>query len=246
MQAAQSCSHRPRPRRAHCSLVQANYSAWCLRHRTRGHLINRYYDPTTGQFITQDLLVAITGQAYQYAGDDPVNGSDPSGLCVKVFFVCIGGGSETSGISFRFDPGAAANAVVNIGRGASFGLSDQIANWISPGASCTVPQNGVDFAIGAVGTAVATSGLAEGAAAADAGDETEITFGHGARHLIGTGLDEGDVESVITSQVRESISGAQPSGSFWGRVTVDGQTVEYRAFTLSNGTINIGTYYVVP
>ena len=81
MQAARSCSRRPRIRRAHCSLSQANYSAWCSRHRSRGHLINRYYDPTTAQFLSIDPLVATTGQPYQYAGDDPVNNSDPSGLC---------------------------------------------------------------------------------------------------------------------------------------------------------------------
>ena len=43
-------------------------------------LVNRYYDPATGQFLTVDPLVDETGRAYSYAGDDPVNGSDPSGL----------------------------------------------------------------------------------------------------------------------------------------------------------------------
>ena len=43
-------------------------------------LINRYYDPSTAQFLTIDPLVDATGQPYQYASDDPVNGSDPSGL----------------------------------------------------------------------------------------------------------------------------------------------------------------------
>ena len=33
------------------------------------------------------------------------------------------------------------------------------------------------------------------------------------------------------------------TGGFWGRVTVEGQTIEYRAFTLPDGTINVGTYY---
>ena len=45
-----------------------------------GSLVNRYYDPTTAQFLSQDPLVAVTGQPYQYAGDDPVNESDPGGL----------------------------------------------------------------------------------------------------------------------------------------------------------------------
>jgi RHS repeat-associated protein len=44
------------------------------------YLIGRYYDPQTGQFLGLDPLVEQTQQAYEYAGDDPVNGSDPSGL----------------------------------------------------------------------------------------------------------------------------------------------------------------------
>jgi hypothetical protein len=42
-------------------------------------LIDRYYDPSTGQFLSVDPKVATTGQAYAYTGDDPVNGKDPSG-----------------------------------------------------------------------------------------------------------------------------------------------------------------------
>lgn len=40
----------------------------------------RYYDPSTGQFMSSDPLVALTGTPYSYAGDDPVNFVDPSGL----------------------------------------------------------------------------------------------------------------------------------------------------------------------
>jgi len=39
----------------------------------------RYYDPATGSFTTIDPDLAITDQPYAYAGDDPVNGSDPTG-----------------------------------------------------------------------------------------------------------------------------------------------------------------------
>ncbi len=44
------------------------------------YLINRYYDPATGQFISVDPLVAQTGQPYSYTGGDPVNLTDPSGM----------------------------------------------------------------------------------------------------------------------------------------------------------------------
>ena len=40
----------------------------------------RYYDPTTGQFLTRDPLVTITRHPYVYAGGDPVNHVDPTGL----------------------------------------------------------------------------------------------------------------------------------------------------------------------
>jgi len=40
----------------------------------------RYYDPTTGQFLSRDPIEDTTLQPYAYAGNDPTNASDPSGL----------------------------------------------------------------------------------------------------------------------------------------------------------------------
>ncbi|SCC24963.1 RHS repeat-associated core domain-containing protein, partial [Gilliamella intestini] len=46
--------------------------------------LNRYYDPFTGRYITQDPLGILGGlNSYQYAGSDPINWIDPLGL-VKV------------------------------------------------------------------------------------------------------------------------------------------------------------------
>ena len=44
-------------------------------------LVHRYYDPGTGQFLTVDPLINQTGQPYAYVADDPVNNTDPLGLC---------------------------------------------------------------------------------------------------------------------------------------------------------------------
>jgi RHS repeat-associated protein len=72
-----------------------------------------------------------------------------------------------------------------------------------------------------------------------------VIFGHGARHLQGTNLSQSEVESAILTDVQDSVRNAtQPSTNFWGRVTVNGQTVEYRAYTLPDGSINVGTYYI--
>ncbi|MWP62379.1 RHS repeat-associated core domain-containing protein [Gilliamella sp. Pas-s25] len=43
--------------------------------------LNRYYDPFTGRYITQDPLGILGGlNSYQYAGSDPINWVDPLGL----------------------------------------------------------------------------------------------------------------------------------------------------------------------
>jgi RHS repeat-associated protein len=44
------------------------------------YLRARYYDATTGQFVSRDPLAALTHTAYGYVNDNPLNGSDASGL----------------------------------------------------------------------------------------------------------------------------------------------------------------------
>jgi RHS repeat-associated protein len=45
------------------------------------YLRARYFDPTTGQFLTRDPLDAFTRQTYSYAADNPLSNTDPSGQC---------------------------------------------------------------------------------------------------------------------------------------------------------------------
>jgi RHS repeat-associated protein len=44
------------------------------------HLRARYYDPATAQFLTRDPIEMLTRDAYGYAGNDPINKVDPTGL----------------------------------------------------------------------------------------------------------------------------------------------------------------------
>lgn len=44
------------------------------------YTVNRYYDPTTAQFLSVDPDVAETGQPYAFTGNDPLNQTDPLGL----------------------------------------------------------------------------------------------------------------------------------------------------------------------
>lgn len=44
------------------------------------YLRARYYDPSTGQFLSRDPLAAMTGHPYSYAGNNPLSFTDPMGL----------------------------------------------------------------------------------------------------------------------------------------------------------------------
>ena len=50
-----------------------------------GCVINRYYDASTGQFLSVDPLVWKTGMPYSYALNDPINADDPWGLGFCIF-----------------------------------------------------------------------------------------------------------------------------------------------------------------
>jgi RHS repeat-associated protein len=44
------------------------------------YLVNRYYSPTTGQFISVDPEIAQTLAPYGYADGNPITNTDPTGL----------------------------------------------------------------------------------------------------------------------------------------------------------------------
>jgi RHS repeat-associated protein len=129
------------------------------------YLINRYYTPGTDQFLSVDPKLATTGQAYAFTGDDPLNATDPLGLSwTDPSWVHKGAHWFRKHVHLRFDPKAGLEAAVNIGRGASFGLTDKIDNAIRPGSANTVPHNSVDEAIGGAAASVAGGSLLRGAA----------------------------------------------------------------------------------
>ncbi len=49
---------------------------------SRERLINRYYDPVTGQFVSVDPMVGSTQTAYAYARDNAVSGVDYLGWLI--------------------------------------------------------------------------------------------------------------------------------------------------------------------
>jgi hypothetical protein len=45
------------------------------------YLRARYFDPSTGQFVSRDPAVAMTRQPFAYVHGNPLNATDPTGLC---------------------------------------------------------------------------------------------------------------------------------------------------------------------
>ena len=74
------------------------------------------------------------------------------------------------------------------------------------------------------------------------GDQ-KVTFGHGGRHLEGTNLDVQDVNQALAEDV---VSKDMKVGEFSkGQIEVDGHTIEYTSYRISEDTINVGTYYPI-
>lgn len=205
----------------------------------------RYYDPQTGQFLTRDPLAALTRQPYDYAAENPENITDPSGEIAPLVGCAVGEAIEPVG-------GCVAGAVgttVATGLAALGGWlfsteSSKSGDQTEPNANAPSQPDVCNTLFDNPLTPDQPNATEDAGAAAGDNGEPGITFGHGARHLAGTGLDQTDVEGAIEAQVKDQASRASSTGSFWGRVEVDGQTIEYRAYTLPDGTINVGTYYV--
>ncbi len=119
------------------------------------YLRNRWYDPTSGRFLTQDPIGLAGGvNLYEYAGNNPVNYSDPFGLCPI----------ERTGIPCTFTKGVAGLVAGTVG-GATIGAT---------GGTLVVP--GVGTVAGAGGLAVVggTLGLATGATVGAAQDAISL------------------------------------------------------------------------
>jgi len=96
---------------------------------------HRYYDPTQGRFTQQDP----SGQeqkAYLYVGGDPVNGTDPTGLCI--FGNVNGANSACRGSSELQSAGAGASSAVGAFGGIASGcVEGGIYGTLFPGADLT-------------------------------------------------------------------------------------------------------------
>ncbi len=106
----------------------------------------RWYEPQTGEFTSRDPDFASTDTAYTYAGDDPVNASDPTGDITCGSIIPVGCGVVTdvqNGVS------GAAQAVGSF----VYRYSGDIATVSSILAAVTIEVPGVGEVFGAVAVA---------------------------------------------------------------------------------------------
>lgn len=97
------------------------------------YLRARYYDPTTAQFLTIDPLLSQTSTPYAYVTGNPLNRTDPSGLCWVWDWVCDGAESAVDSFKSVASSGwDAAKSVVNspviqnMARNFAFGMAGRI------------------------------------------------------------------------------------------------------------------------
>jgi hypothetical protein len=161
--------------------------------------INRYYDPTTDQFLSIDPKVAQTDQPYVFTNDDPLNSADPLGLsggpvvfgkpCTKD---C--GGNPFEGI-IKHWRGLAKIAVITVS--------------IVGGAACVMATVGVcgaaAFSIGSV--EISGGALAVGAASGAASGASDYGLDSGRHTLSGyfTSAGEGSLKDAVYFGIPEEV-----------------------------------------
>ena len=81
----------------------------------------------------------------------------------------------------------------------------------------------------------------------------EVQFGananqayHAFRHIAKMGLDKAKVQKAVTASVRELAKQIEPGKPFMQTITVDGHKLQYTAYLLRDGLINVGRIHGVP
>lgn len=125
-----------------------------------------------------------------------------------------------------------------------------------PSTAVAVTASGVTATkVAVVGSAVAApmlmSGDPESGQEPSAADhdriDIKVTFKaeHAGRHLEGIKIEHSKVERAIRDALEPLLKLKPSTGGHWGRVKVDGHVIEYRAYRVGSGQMNVGTYYPV-
>ncbi len=209
------------------------------------YLRARYYDPQSAQFISRDPLGLESGETnlYGYAGRDPEDLVDPSGLC--------------DWRPWKADA-CSAEAAAGLLDGLTGGYSTQIAgSIIGFNPDCAGFGSGVAHGVGFAGSFF-LGGLgeenvaAEGVSAAEQEAYAYATEQNKLGHIFDPEHDFqslvqhfGSPEAVVQQMLNE-LKGLTPAaGTFEETITVGGQPVVVRGAVV-NGVVKIGTAFPQP
>ena len=186
------------------------------------YLQSRYYNPEIGRFINADRYISTgTGMLgyniYAYCNNNPVicrgKGGDVLETCLEDADPTNDFMEDVMGGGDRFAEGKYVTNGTNV-----LGGTGNYGRYSTPagggGSTSKINING-----------------------------KIINFGHGGRHLKGTGLNMNEVNKLIADKVSEL---NLAKGEFYkGRITMRGITLEYTSYGLGGNVTNVGTYYPV-
>jgi RHS repeat-associated protein len=217
------------------------------------YLRARYYDPTTGRFLSKDPVRGsawrpASQHAYVYALNNPVRYRDPrgreageGGCCDPAFGDAVGASAPAhepvlfSASIEPFEGGADGPACEpGIGDGdctTTVQLEGCIISYSCPHHCECGPAGFAGRGPSPGGIRVTFSGQ---------------TAGHGARHITSTGINVSDLESMLA---REAVRMGRTMsvGDFAkARVPYSGYSIEFHVYKVEPNWVNIGTYFIVP
>jgi RHS repeat-associated protein len=200
--------------------------------------LHRYYDVAAGRYIQADPIGLEGGwNRFGYVGGDPLNAIDPDGLNAVVALNRIA--ELGRGLYYRYGP-----AITEFIAGAS-GVNGAVA---SPAAiNPLVAQIPTTVSRMAPIAQAINQGIDTGAyCSAKSIDELVIQFGkvenqisHTFRHVERAGFNR----QLVQDAIREDILRTADSlidGQYSGSVILNGAKIDYSAFKLPNGIINVG------
>lgn len=162
---------------------------------------NRYYDPQTGRFTQEDPIGLAGGMnLYGYGAGDPINNSDPFGLCVP-FCPEVAAATITTGralvqgavVSARAIAPIAIAGAANVVAGTPFGARIGLPNSFAVGRHGNIQTRGAD---GQYLSANSNPGVGAALAAND-GVQVALGIGKGVMHGLGeegTPMPQGNTE----------------------------------------------------
>jgi RHS repeat-associated protein len=177
------------------------------------YLRARYYDPGTAQFLNRDPLVDLTRQPYAYADNNPLNETDPLGLCSVV--ATLNPFSEDNCLRTAAEHGSPVSKAIETFDPAYHMINGYYNEWQAAENGCsgwTVAKYGAEGVIGAVGTVGVAGAGAEVAGFIENPDAITELGGRGL-HLHYDDVPHGTMGSHL--QLDTWLKGVSGSGQSW-------------------------------